>query len=500
MPFDLDRYRERAESFGAELSREYYRHLAGHTPELEIEPIYETYEDLFARDSVLALRGLAAGAANGDERRRRLYLLHFGFDGLVGMETRAEAAEIAGLEASLTVDAANGGVPYRAVVIEQANEADRDRRAALEEARNAVLAERLNPIYRTALDRAHALCQEFGWASYAEAYAELRGIDLERLREQTARILGATDDAYGPLLDSQLERAGLPELGTLRRSDLPRLFRAADLDEHFPGDRLIESFERTLAGLGIDLRAQPNVHLDTESRPTKSPRAFCSTPQVPGEIYLVIAPTGGRDDYAALFHEGGHTEHYANTAASLDFAFRQLGDNSVTESFAFLVEHLVSDPTWLRERLGVEDPAPAVEHSRAFRLLMLRRYSAKLAYELELHGAAAELERMPGRYAELLSEAVRVPWPRASWLADVDDGFYAACYLRAWALETHWRAALEARFGERRFAEREAGAWLRALWAHGQRLNADELLGEVLAEDLDFTRLAAEVRAAEASQ
>ena len=64
---------------------------------------------------------------------------------------------------------------------------------------------------------------------------------------------------------------------------------------------------------------------------------------MPDEVYLVIAPTGGRDDYGALFHEGGHAEHYANTDPGLAFEFRHLGDNSVTESFAFLFEHLVED-------------------------------------------------------------------------------------------------------------------------------------------------------------
>jgi hypothetical protein len=442
---------------------------------------------------VMALRELAASSGEGDEGRRLAYLLHFGFDGLVGLATRSEAAELAGLEASLEVDGGDGAIPYRAVVIAQANEVDGDRREALEQARNAVLDERLNPIYRTALERAHEICGEFGWPSYAAAYTELRGIDLERLRDQTARFLEDTDDLYSPLLDWQLERAGLPALGSLRRSDLPRFFRAAELDDGFPKDRLVESFEGTLAGLGIDLAGQGNVHLDTESRPTKSPRAFCSTPRVPGEVYLVIAPTGGRDDYGSLFHEGGHTEHYANTAGDLAFEFRQLGDNSVTESFAFLLEHLVTDPGWLREHLGIANPEPAVEHSRAFRLVMLRRYSAKLAYELDLHGPSADLARMPARYAELLSGAVRVPWPRTSWLADVDDGFYAACYLRAWALETHWRAELEERFGKRWFASAAAGKWLRDLWRHGQRLNADELLAEVLDEELDFARLAGTV-------
>ena len=101
MAFELESYRERAERFGEELSREYYRHLAGHKPDLEIERIYDSYGELFARDSVMALRELAGSSDGGDEGRRLAYLLHFAFDGLVGMETRAEAAELAGLAASL---------------------------------------------------------------------------------------------------------------------------------------------------------------------------------------------------------------------------------------------------------------------------------------------------------------------------------------------------------------------------------------------------------------
>jgi hypothetical protein len=73
---------------------------------------------------------------------------------------------------------------------------------------------------------------------------------------------------------------------------------------------------------------------------------------VPDEIYLVISPHGGRDDYAALFHEAGHTEHYAHVDPSLPFEYRHLGDNSVTEGFAFLLEHLTEDPAWLAATLG----------------------------------------------------------------------------------------------------------------------------------------------------
>ena len=200
----------------------------------------------------------------------------------------------------------------------------------------------------------------------------------------------------------------------------------------------------------------------------------------------MIAPVWGRDDFAALFHEAGHTEHYAHVDASLPFEDRYLGDNSVTEGFAFLFEHLVSNPDWLSRRLGVEDPSPIVEHSRASKLVFLRRYAAKLGYELELHGGGG-VDGLEAEYAGRLSRAVHVEWPKSSWLADVDDFFYAARYLRAWALETHTRAALRDRFGPCWFEEPEAGTFLRELWSRGQGAEGGEgILAAVGGSELDF--------------
>jgi hypothetical protein len=88
---------------------------------------------------------------------------------------------------------------------------------------------------------------------------------------------------------------------------------------------------------------------------------------------------------------------------------------------------------------------------------------------------------------------MRVEWTPQSWLADVDGGFYVACYLRAWALDAHWRRALRSRFGESWFERRDAGEWLIELWRQGQRRDAEELLAEALGEELDFSLLATEL-------
>jgi hypothetical protein len=267
----------------------------------------------------------------------------------------------------------------------------------------------------------------------------------------------------------------------LRRSDIPAFFRAPSLDAAFPPEQAIPALRQTLAGLGIDIDSQPNVILDAELRPTKTPRAFCAPVRVPDEVYLMISPQGGRDDTQTLLHEAGHTEHFAHVRPGMSFERRMLGDNSFTEAFAFLFQYLSEEPVWLEEVLGVE-AAPLSGYARAVKLIFLRRYAAKLGYERRLHAEDADLAAMPGEYARRLSDAVHVDWPRETWISDVDPFFYAACYIRAWACERTLRAHLVEQFGERWFTEPAAGDVLKQIWSKGQRELAEELLEELGAE------------------
>jgi hypothetical protein len=463
--------------------------------------IYARHAALFAADSIARLREQAAAATTQgeDAARRARMLLDFAVEGHIGLVSTDLEAELAQREAGLQLSIGDGtdkAIPFREAPIAQANEPDRARRAAIEAARLEATETHLNPLHREALERTRAVAVELGWPSYRALCEELKGFDLDRLSRSTETFTTATDEPYDALVGPVVARTldGVT-LGDLARADLPRLFRFAEADAAFDGAQLLASFEATLAGLGIDPAAQGNVHHDVASRPGKSPRAFCVAVRVPQDVRLVVPPIGGRDDFTALLHEGGHVEHYAHVDPGLAFEYRHLGDNAVTEAFAFLFDHLVEDPAWLRARLGVQDAdGTLAAHARATRLIYLRRYAAKLAYELEVHRAnPPEDDALRERYATLLGAAARVDWPAATYLADLDPGFYVACYLRAWALETHLRAHLRERFGERWFARREAGDALRALWRDGQRLSAEELLGELTGAELDFGALLADL-------
>jgi hypothetical protein len=208
---------------------------------------------------------------------------------------------------------------------------------------------------------------------------------------------------------------------------------------------------------------------------------------------LVIQPIGGRDDWEALFHEAGHTEHYAHTSRDLPLEARRLGDMAVTEGWAMLMQHLVTEPRWLQRRLDVPRVEQLANEGAASLLYFVRRYSAKLLYEIEFF-QAEDPSTMKDRYIELLSEAYRFPAAPENYLSDNDGSFYVSGYLRSWAFEAQLREFLRGEFGNDWFTRRDAGDLLRELWSLGQGPTAEELLAEVTGAQLEMASVTERVR------
>jgi hypothetical protein len=313
------------------------------------------------------------------------------------------------------------------------------------------------------------------------------------MEAQCRQFLAATEDSYVDTLDDLFRTRVGVGVGDAERWDVARVFRAPEWDEGFPAEGMLPALTGTLSELGIDLPAQQNVELDIERRPQKSPRAFCSPIEVPGRVILVIQPMGGPEDWRALFHEAGHTEHFAHISPELSFEHRRLGDAAVSEGWAALLERLVDDPVWLSRRLDFARPEAFAAESAALQLYLARRYCAKLLYELELHGDT-DLEAMRARYVEILGDATKIEPASSDYLADVDEGFYSTGYLRSWAFEAQLRTFLREEFGHAWFARREAGSLLRELWNEGQRLNADQMLHEVTGAELELGAIGERIR------
>ena len=473
---DLETYRRRAEDFLGALDREHYEHFSGRKPVCDTAAVYERFPDLFTREAVLELDAVYEATADLEPKRQLAYLVTFAVDGYLGGETRLLADEIANTESAATIEVDGETIGLRQAGVVQGNEADAGRRARIQQARLEATDVHLNPLLRRLWEQSHELAVGLGYPDYMDLYSTVKGHDYLHLRAELEQFLAESEGVYERSMDRLTrERLGLT-LDELAYSDLPYLWRAPGFDGVFTAERLVPSLRATLSGMGIDLDAQANVHLDTEVRPLKTPRAFCSPVSVPGEIYLVVLPRGGQDDYGALFHEAGHTEHFAHVDPALPFEYRYLGDNAVTEGFAFVLEHLLVNALWLEEQLGFTESGDYLRFAAVNDLYFMRRYAAKLAYETELHRVAGDLSSVAEVYSRKLTAATKVAVPPQNYLADVDDAFYCAEYLRAWMLEGHFRMMLQDRHGLDWFRSDKASAWLKQMWSDGQHWPAERLL------------------------
>jgi oligoendopeptidase F len=485
-PRELDDYRDQADRFIAAIDEEYYLHYAGHKDSLDLVPIYEQFAELTSLEQANRV-----GAAVDSNRRVR-ELWRFACQGYLGNLTREYDERSANLEAELTATVDGEEIPFRMLRPTIANEPDRHKRRRLEQARNALTEEQLLPLELEAVqvvtDAVHAL----GALDYVELHRRF-GFRLDEMGEQCRAFLDASERMWENAGDKLFRnRVGIG-LAEAQRYDVARVFRAPEWDPSFPGDRMLPALEATLADLGVDLYGQENVELDVEQREKKSPRAFCSPIEVPERVVLVIQPIGGVDDWRALFHEAGHTEHFAHTRADLPVEERRLGDFAVTEGWAMLMEHLVQDAAWLNRRLDVPRPNEFVAESATMLLYLVRRYCAKVLYELELH-AAADPRPLQSRYVEILADALKIEPSPTDYLGDVDAGFYSTEYVRAWAFEAALKRFFREKFGSTWFTRRDAGSLLRELWSEGQRPTADELLKELTSAEIELEAVAEYVR------
>jgi hypothetical protein len=477
---EVDAFRERGDAFTRDMMQEYYDHFAGLKETLEIERIYEEYEDLTTLDTARSLQ----------EAPTELW--RFACEGFLGNLTRAHQARVAQVETELKATVDGEEIPYRMLRVVTANEADRVRRERVDRERVRLLDEHLNPVYleANAIDR--EAVRQLDAPNYYELYKRF-GFRLDELAEECRALLDETEKLWEREGDRLFrDRLGM-SLSEARPWDLARLLRAPELDQLYPSDGMVPALEATLGELGIDLRSQANVHLDLDVRPNKTPRAFCAPIEVPGKVMLVIQPIGGKDDWEALFHEAGHTEHYGSTSETLSMEGKRLGDMAVTEGWAMLMQHLVTEPAWLNRRLDVPRVEDLAREGAASLLFFVRRYSAKLLYEIEFF-QAADPATMRSRYAEILSDALKIPVHAESYLDDIDGSFYVIGYLRSWAFEAQLRDYLRAEFGNEWFARREAGDLLRELWSVGQEPTADALLKDVTGAKLEMASVADRIR------
>jgi len=489
--FNRSAYERDLGAFIAEREEELFQHGAGLRDELALGPIYERHAALFSRPMVDALRRLL-GEGGPDTGHNRA-LLAVATDGFIEAATATLTDAIGTAEATAVVIWRGETIPYRALRNRISEISGRAERNALY-ASYLDAEEALNPMRQERFDRIGALARDLGYADYVELIGTTRGFDPDELAASVRGFLDESETPYFAALRRYLARIEI-EQGDASLADLWFLMRGSGWDNWFDGRRILTVLESTLRGLGIELRDQPGATLDVEPRPNKSPRAFVAVVNAPRDVRLVIQPRGGWDDYGAVLREAGHLEHFLHVDPKLPLALRELGDASVTEGYAMTFERLLAEPDWLMEQLGMpaEHAASFADFYSLYQLVALRSLAASHLHELRMHrGGETAVHR--ATYAGLAGLLTGVREPEERYLL-IDDGMYAASYLRCFMLGAALTDYLIASHGAAWWRSAAAGETLKRAWHRGQEWTAEQVVAHLGYDSLDWRPVVRQIRA-----
>jgi hypothetical protein len=488
MALDADGFEERLARCLFERSEEARAVRAGEKETSEQAAIIARYADLFTREQLDALSG------SEDERVYRLREACLG--GIVVAELAEQSDRLENAILGERVEFRGESLPLRsaqAMLAVLDGYGDREELGTLAGDASA----RFNDERLELLQAGEELDADVsGEPDPVKRNAERKLIDIGDLAEALHAAGREQNASWGELRERWADRI----LGE-ERDDEPSSYHVAYLRRMSPlaslyaKERAVPVCLETLKRLGFDLAADEHIRLDLDDRPQKSPRACVIASDPPEIVHLITRAQGGLHDYQAFLHEAGHALHYAGCDPSLPYTFRRLSrDHALTEIYSFVVESVSREAGWQHEHFGL-DPAEAEERADATRfldVLLFRRYAAKLDYELDVW---ADLGRAPDyapKYAEYQRAATGFRYRPDGYLADMDDGFYSADYLRAWIRSAQLRAYLRETIGQDWWERSETGDFLRGLFLQGTRPSSEQVARDIGFEPLDTRPLLAE--------
>jgi len=445
---------------------------AGLKTEQDTASIVERYAWLYSEETLDAV-----GEPADEERKRVRAAL---MQGIVERRTAALDDRLTTFYAGATAVVGGERVPFFTALAQMARESDPRRREALGEGTSAVMAE-ADELHLEMEAAVLEVIRGFGLGDYIAFWSAIKEVDYLALREELVRVAEAAGDRYRAWIEPRMEAAGR-SFGDCPQWHQPFIRGLREHDAAFQEERFEPAMRRTFDGLGLELFTSSTIHLDLEDRPAKNPRASVWVPEAGRDVHLLVRPGGGNADYAAFLHEAGHALHFGLTDVAVGWPLANVGRSmAYAELWSYLFERIGHGPAWIAEATGVED----AEAERigtdltGVDLMMFMRYVGKLTAELELYtGDPLDVARGQRVYASATTARTGFRYEPRAWQYDRDAGFYSADYLRAWLAEAALDLRFQEWFGERWWANPEAGAWLREQWRRGSAPEAEETVRE----------------------
>jgi hypothetical protein len=489
-------YEARLQRYLFERSEEAKAVRVGEKEVSEQAEIVARYADLFTRAQLQALREAEEGGEDSDERERLYRLRKTCEGGIVSAELAERYDELENALLAARVRFKDEELPLRTAQAQLAvlpGYADREELGDLQADTSA---EFNNDRLELLRDGEALEAEVSGEPDPIARNEEEKQVSLRELEGVLAEASGSISQEYDAMRARWFDRL----LGS-ERDEIPSSFhlayvrRLSPLEDTYTRERAVEVCLDTLSALGLDLADDPNIKLDLEDRPQKAPRACVIASDPPKVVHLITRAMGGLHDYQAFLHEAGHALHYAGCDPSLPYTYRKLSrDHALTEIYSYICEAITKEPGWHERYFGLKE-TEAEENGAATVFLesfLFRRYTAKLAFELDFWGEGASADE----YSQRLTDAVGARYRADGYLADMDGGFYSADYLRAWIRCAQLRAFLIREVGEEWWRSRDTGEFLRELFQEGTKPSSEEVARRLGYDPLDTRPLVDELKGA----
>jgi hypothetical protein len=491
-------FQSRLERYLYERSEEWRAVRVGEKEVSEQAEIVRRYADLFSREQMDALQEAEQGT-EGDDRELLYRLRKTCESGLISSQLAEREDELENRLLAERVTFRGEEMPLRNAQAKLAvlpSYRDREELGRIQAESSAKFNEDRLDLLRATEELA---ADYSGIADAVERNEEEKDISL---RELSRALKAASDDStqsYGVLRERWFTKL----LGD-EREDVPSSYhtaymrRLSPLESTYTKERATEICLQTLDALGFDMNAQPNIKLDLDDRPQKSPRACVIASDPPKVVHLITRAQGGLHDYQAFLHEAGHALHYAGCDPQLPYAFRRISrDHALTEIYSYIVEAISREPEWHEQyfALSAEQAQENAEATTFLEALLYRRYEAKLRFELDFWARFNSDGGDADVYERFLTEATGIRYKKDNYLSDMDAGFYSADYLRAWIRSAQLRDYLVSEVGGDWWRNPKTGVLLTDLFREGTKPTSEEIAARLGFDALDTKPLLHEIGA-----
>ncbi len=316
---------------------------------------------------------------------------------------------------------------------------------------------------------------EFGYEDYVKYCQDKKQIDYEGYLPVLQEVLRQTDTLYFEAMERWSQKSLGVTLNELNRFDAIYLLGLGEFDPLFPNHIPLSDHLDFFNKWAIQVNDIPGLSLDIGHSSRKGSQAMSFALSIPDEMCLVMNPQGGWIDLETLFHEMGHVLSHAFTAPDLPSVEKDFfTSNTLSETYAFLLQNMCFSPLFLEGRLGLSsDAIEEISFYKALKdLSVFRRYVGKFLSEYEMF---KKNDVGDGEiYSAIMEKYTGFAYRPETHLFDLVPEFYSLDYVISWMAEATMEKMFVKTLGHDWMFQPEAGSILKDWWLCGNRYEIDE--------------------------